>query len=160
MFEIIITIFVALIMLSIYRVYRSSDMAQDTAKIKQESIEFLATNLVKDDVEVTESGLQYTLLQEGTGNVHPSAKDQVKVHYEGTFIDGRIFDSSIKRGRPTTFGLNQVIKGWTEGLQLMVVGEKRRFYIPPNLAYGNRWSGNIPPFSTLIFDVELLAIKR
>jgi peptidylprolyl isomerase len=156
---IIIAIILALILLSVYRVYKSSDMAQNNAEHKQASIDFMVANADKEDVETTQSGLQHTLLQAGTGSVHPTAKDKVQVHYEGTFIDGRIFDSSVKRGKPTTFGLNQVIKGWTEGLQLMVVGEKRRFYIPAKLGYGNRWTGNIPPGSTLIFDVELLAIN-
>ena len=111
-------------------------------------------------MKVTESGLQYTVLHEGTGSVHPRAKDEVKVSYEGRFIDGRIFDSSIKRGKPAKFGLNKVIKGWTEGLQLMVVGEKVRFFVPAGLGYGNRWTGSIPPGATLIFDVELLAISE
>ena len=90
----------------------------------------------------------------------PQATDRVKVHYHGTLIDGTVFDSSIERGEPAEFGLNQVIKGWTEGLQLMPVGSKFRFYIPQELGYGERATGSIPPYSTLIFDVELLEILK
>ena len=98
-------------------------------------------------------------LTAGTGSEHPSAFSKVKVHYHGTLVDGTVFDSSVDRGEPISFGLNQVIKGWTEGVQLMVVGEKTRFYIPSNLAYGNSATGKITPGSLLIFDVELLAIN-
>jgi FKBP-type peptidyl-prolyl cis-trans isomerase FklB len=105
------------------------------------------------------SGLQYQVLKEGNGR-KPKATDQVKCHYEGTLIDGTMFDSSIKRGEPATFPLNQVIAGWTEGLQLMQVGAKYRFFIPYNLGYGERGAGaSIPPYSTLIFDVELIEVK-
>jgi FKBP-type peptidyl-prolyl cis-trans isomerase len=106
----------------------------------------------------TESGLQYVILTEADGP-KPKATDQVKVNYVGTLIDGTEFDSSIKRGQPATFPLNRVIKGWTEGLQLMSVGSKYRFFIPPNLAYGERGSGpKIGPNAALIFEVELLEI--
>ena len=98
------------------------------------------------------------MLQTGTGTEHPSPVSKVTVHYEGKLLDGMVFDSSVARGKPIAFGLNQVIKGWTEGVQLMVVGEKTRFFIPPDLAYGDRATGPIPPGSTLIFDVELLDI--
>jgi FKBP-type peptidyl-prolyl cis-trans isomerase FklB len=105
------------------------------------------------------SGLQYQVLKEGNGR-KPKATDQVKCHYEGTLIDGTMFDSSIKRGEPATFPLNQVIAGWTEGLQLMQEGAKYRFFIPYNLGYGERGAGaSIPPYSTLIFDVELIEVK-
>lgn len=120
---------------------------------------FLTENAKDPDVSTTESGLQYKVLQQGTGDVHPSASDNVKVHYHGTLIDGRVFDSSVDRGEPISFGLNQVIKGWTEGVQLMVVGEKRRLFIPSELAYGQSGTGIITPGSTLIFDVELLEIN-
>jgi len=156
---IIIAVVVGLVLLSVYRVYTSSGMAEDNTQTKQAGLDFLTDNQQKEAVEVTPSGLQHSLLEAGTGTQHPTAKDIVEVHYEGWLIDGTVFDSSIKRGKPASFGLNQVIKGWTEGLQLMVEGEKRRFYIPAKLAYGSRWMGNIPPGSTLIFDVELLAIK-
>ncbi len=122
--------------------------------------EFLAANKEKEGVITTDSGLQYLLLQEGTGSEHPGPSDRVKVHYHGTLIDGTVFDSSVQRGEPIEFGLHQVIKGWTEGLQLMVVGQKARLFIPSELAYGNRAAGIIKPGSTLIFDVELLAINE
>ena len=126
---------------------------------KAEGEAFLETNKLKDGVIVTESGLQYEVLKEGKGP-KPSATDRVKVHYHGTLIDGTVFDSSVERGEPIVFGLNQVIKGWTEGVQLMPVGSKYRFYIPQELGYGSREAGKIPPYSTLIFEVELLGIEK
>lgn len=119
---------------------------------------FLAENNKADGVLTTASGLQYLVLEGGTGTTHPTATDKVEVHYHGTLLDGTVFDSSVDRGEPIVFGLNQVIPGWTEGLQLMVEGEKARFFIPSHLAYGNRAAGKIAPGSTLIFDVELIAI--
>jgi len=127
--------------------------------IKSGSV-FLAKNAQTEGVKTSASGLQYLVLTEGTGSEHPKASDKVKVHYHGTLIDGSVFDSSVDRGEPISFGLNQVIKGWTEGLQLMVVGEKIRLFIPSDLGYGNRESGPIPPGSVLIFDVELLGINE
>ncbi len=118
---------------------------------------FLVANQAKEGVIVTESGLQYEVLVEGNG-AKPEATDKVRVHYHGTLIDGTVFDSSVERGEPTEFGLNQVIPGWTEGLQLMGVGGKYRFTIPAELGYGDRAAGSIPPGSVLIFDVELLEI--
>jgi FKBP-type peptidyl-prolyl cis-trans isomerase len=107
----------------------------------------------------TASGLKYQVLKRGTGTVSPKATDTVKVHYEGKLLDGTVFDSSIARGQPVSFPLNGVIPGWTEGLQLMKVGDKFKFEIPPNLAYGaNSPSPAIPPNSTLVFEVELLGI--
>jgi len=120
---------------------------------------FLAENAKKEGVHTTDSGLQYQVLQKGDGESHPSANSTVTVHYHGTLIDGTVFDSSVNRGQTISFGLNQVIPGWTEGVQLMVVGDKMRFFIPSNLAYGNRSAGVIKPGSTLIFDVELFAIQ-
>ncbi len=122
--------------------------------------EFLANNKDNEGVKTTPSGLQYKVLAEGTGDAHPEPTDRVKVHYHGTLLDGTVFDSSVDRGEPISFGLNQVIRGWTEGLQLMVVGEKTRLFIPSELAYGNRSAGKITPGSTLIFDVELLGISK
>ncbi|MEH6448929.1 MAG: FKBP-type peptidyl-prolyl cis-trans isomerase [Oleispira sp.] len=122
-------------------------------------VEFLAENKNKEGVVETESGLQYLQLQAGTGTEHPQAKTKVLAHYHGTLIDGTVFDSSVDRGQPLDFGLNQVIRGWTEGLQLMVVGEKMRLFIPSKLAYGSRPAGSIPGGSVLIFEVELIAIN-
>jgi FKBP-type peptidyl-prolyl cis-trans isomerase FklB len=111
-------------------------------------------------MRATPSGLKYQVLKHGTGTVSPKATDTVKVHYEGKLLDGTVFDSSIARGQPISFPLNGVIAGWTEGLQLMKVGDKFKFEIPPNLAYGaNSPSSAIPPNSTLIFEVELLGIQ-
>jgi peptidylprolyl isomerase len=134
---------------------------EEIAANKKAGAEFMQTNKTAEGVKATNSGLQYLMLQEGTGTEHPSATDQVKVHYEGKLLDGTVFDSSVKRGKPISFGLNQVIKGWTEGVQLMVVGETTRFTIPADLAYGNKGAGgDIPGGSTLIFDVELLGINE
>ena len=127
---------------------------------KQKGAEYLAANRNLEGVETTESGLQYKVLQQGTGHQYPTATDTVKVHYHGTLLDGSVFDSSVERGEPIEFSLHQVIKGWTEGLQLMVVGEKTRLFIPSELAYGDRAAGTIGPGSTLIFDVELLGINQ
>ena len=130
--------------------------AGKVAKAAGES--FLTENAKKEGVVVLPSGLQYQVLKEGNGK-KPSATDQVKCHYEGTLIDGTIFDSSYQRNEPATFGLNQVIAGWTEGVQLMSEGAKYRFFIPYNLAYGERGAGaQIPPFAALVFDVELLKV--
>jgi len=120
---------------------------------------FLAENGKKEGVVTLPSGLQYQVLEEGNGK-KPSATDQVVCHYEGTLIDGTVFDSSYQRNQPATFGLNQVIAGWTEGVQLMQEGAKYRFFIPYNLAYGERGAGaQIPPFAALVFDVELIEVK-
>ena len=120
---------------------------------------FLAENAKKEGVITLPSGLQYQVLKEGNGK-RPSATDQVVCHYEGTLIDGTVFDSSYKRKEPATFGLNQVIAGWTEGVQLMQEGAKYRFFIPYGLAYGERGAGaQIPPFAALVFDVELIQVK-
>lgn len=136
---------------------RKSEEQAKNAKAEGEN--FLAENGKKEGVVVLPSGLQYQVLREGNGN-KPSATDQVECHYEGTLINGQVFDSSYKRGQTATFGLNQVIKGWTEGLQLMQEGAKYRFFIPYYLAYGAQGAGqNIPPYATLIFDVELVKVK-
>ena len=120
---------------------------------------FLAENGKKDGIVTLPSGLQYQVLKEGNGK-KPSSTDQVVCHYEGTLIDGTVFDSSYQRNQPATFGLNQVIAGWTEGVQLMQEGAKYRFFIPYKLAYGERGAGaQIPPFAALVFDVELIEVK-
>lgn len=128
-------------------------------KNKSEGAAFLARNKAEKGVFTTSSGLQYMVLRQGAGQ-RPRATDQVRVNYQGTLLDGTVFDSSYERGQPTEFGLNQVISGWTEGLTLMPVGAKYRFWIPGDLAYGAKGmpQGGIGPNSTLVFDVELLAI--
>jgi len=129
------------------------------AKVKKEGEDFLAANKLKDSVTTTASGLQYKILREGTGKA-PAETSTVTVHYRGKLINGVVFDESYGRGEPTTFALNQVIKGWTEGLQLMKEGAKFEFYIPNNLAYGERQAGQIiMPGAALVFEVELIAVK-
>jgi FKBP-type peptidyl-prolyl cis-trans isomerase FklB len=127
-------------------------------KLKRDAEQFLAENQSREGVITTESGLQYEVVKLGTG-IKPTIHDEVKVHYHGTMIDGTVFDSSVERGEPITFALTQVIPGWTEGLQLMPVGSKFIFYIPYNLGYGEQQVGPIAPYSTLIFEVELLDIE-
>ena len=130
-----------------------------SAAAKAEGENFLAENGKKEGVVTLPSGLQYTVLREGNGK-RPSATDTVECDYEGTLINGKVFDSSYRRGEHATFPLNQVIAGWTEGLQLMQEGAKYRFFIPYNLAYGERGAGrDIPPYAALIFDVELHKVK-
>lgn len=125
---------------------------------KAEGEKYLAENAKKEGVVVLPSGLQYQVLQEGTGK-KPKATDQVKCHYEGMLVDGTMFDSSVQRGEPATFPLNGVIAGWTEGLQLMAEGAKYRFFIPYHLGYGEHGAGaSIPPFAALVFDVELIEV--
>lgn len=126
---------------------------------KAEGEKFLAENAKREGVKVTPSGLQYEILEPSLGQ-KPKATDTVRVHYEGTLIDGTVFDSSYRRGESITFPLNGVIKGWTEGLQLMSIGSKYKFFIPYQLAYGERGAGqSIPPYAALIFTVELLGIE-
>ena len=136
--------------------------AELEAKMNAENIEkgkaFLAENAKKEGIITLPSGLQYQVITEGNGK-KPSATDRVKCHYEGTLIDGTLFDSSIKRGQPAVFGVNQVIKGWVEALQLMSEGAKWRLFIPSELGYGAQQAGEmIPPHSTLIFEVELIEV--
>lgn len=126
---------------------------------KEEGVQFLVENKRKENVVELPSGLQYEVITEGDGE-SPKETDTVECHYHGTLIDGTVFDSSVQRGQPATFGVNQVIKGWVEALQLMKVGSKWRLFVPSNLAYGEQGAGNdIQPNSTLIFEVELLGIK-
>jgi FKBP-type peptidyl-prolyl cis-trans isomerase len=127
--------------------------------LKEKGEKFLAENAKKEGVVTTASGLQYEVITEGQG-AQPAATDEVTVHYHGTFIDGNVFDSSVERGTPSTFPLNGVIKGWTEGVQLMKVGSKYRFFIKPELAYGPQGRQGIPPHSVLIFEVELISITE
>lgn len=135
---------------------RKNEIAAANLKAGQD---FLEANKKKEGVTALPSGLQYEVITQGSGN-KPSATSNVTCHYHGTLIDGTVFDSSVKRGQPATFPLNMVIKGWTEGLQLMPVGSKYRFFIPPGLGYGDRQMGHhIGPNSTLVFEVELLGIS-
>lgn len=127
----------------------------------KEGKDFLAANAKKPGVVSLPSGLQYEIMTKGPGGAKPKATDKVKTHYHGMLTNGNVFDSSVQRGEPISFGLNQVIKGWTEGLQLMSVGDKYRFFIPYDLAYGDRGAGGlIPPYAALIFEVELLGINE
>jgi len=132
--------------------------SQDATTNIEKGAAYLEGNAQREEVITTASGLQYEVLVKSDNTDHPGPSDKVKVHYHGTLIDGTVFDSSVERGDPISFGLNQVIKGWTEGVQLMSIGDKFRFFIPHDLAYGKRRAGTIGPGSTLIFDVELLAI--
>lgn len=137
-------------------------MNEERAKRGKAEVErgrvFLENNGKRDGVVTTKSGLQYEVLSEGSGR-HPKSTDKVQCHYEGRLIDDTVFDSSYRRGEPAVFGLNQVIAGWTEGLQLMGEGAKYRFYIPYLLGYGENGAGEmIPPYATLVFDVELLKV--
>lgn len=156
MFKIIILVIIAL---AIFYFIRSSGNSKAAEANVEAGRLFLESNQSVEGVQTTDSGLQYLVLQQGSGEVHPTATSRVRVHYHGTLLDGTVFDSSVDRGESIAFGLNQVIPGWTEGVQLMVVGEKTRFFIPSHLAYGNRSTGSIAPGSTLIFDVELLDIE-
>ena len=142
---------------------KQAEKAKENAKKFEANIatgkKFLEDNKKRPGVVTTASGLQYEVMKAGTG-AKPAATDQVTVHYEGTLLDGSIFDSSVKRGQPATFPLNRVIPGWTEGVQLMQVGSKYKFFIPSELAYGDQGAGeDIAPHSTLIFEVELLKIN-
>lgn len=126
-----------------------------------ESEKFLAENTKKPGVTTTESGLQYEIIKKGDGKLMPELTDKVRTHYHGMLLDGSVFDSSVDRGEPISFPLNRVIKGWQEGLQLMAVGDKFRFFIPSDLAYGERGGGDvIPPHAALIFEVELLGVNE
>ncbi len=138
--------------------YFENKAKEDAKGAIEASANYLKENGTRQGVTTTKSGLQYEILQEGEGK-SPKATDKVRCHYEGRLIDGTVFDSSYQRGEPADFGLNQVIPGWTEGVQLMKEGAKFRFHIPYLLAYGERGAGSqIPPYSTLVFDVELIKV--
>jgi FKBP-type peptidyl-prolyl cis-trans isomerase FklB len=147
---------------TIMEVYQAKAEEEQNAQAKiagEAGYTFLQENAKKEGVQVTESGLQYEIIQAGEGQC-PTAENEVTVHYEGTTIEGKIFDSSVQRGEKISFGLGQVIKGWTEGLQLMNCGAKFKFYIPQELAYGAQGAGaDIAPFAALIFTVELFSFK-
>lgn len=145
-----------------YQTQLQEQESAQTGELAQKNLEageeFLAENAERDGVETTDSGLQYEILEEGDGE-KPSGEDRVQVHYTGELISGEVFDSSRERGEPVTFGLNQVIPGWTEGLQLMSEGSRAKLYIPAELAYGPGGNQRIGPNETLVFDVELLEIN-
>ena len=145
---------------SVFNEKREQNKAVKMAKATEAGRKFLAENAKKEGVVTTPSGLQYKVLTQGTGEI-PQRTDKVKVHYEGRLIDGTVFDASAKHGtEPATFRADQVIKGWTEALTMMPVGSKWELYIPQDLAYGERQAGQIPPYSTLIFQVELVGIDK
>ena len=153
------TVMDATVSREVLTVYFNRIKEAQAKEVGKEGAEFLEENAKRSSVKTTASGLQYEVITEGSG-AKPTAADKVKVHYVGTLINGTEFDSSIKRGEPITFPLSGVIPGWTEGLQLMTVGSKYKFFIPYNLAYGERGQGQtIPPYATLIFEVELLDIN-
>lgn len=148
---------IALIVFMFKRNSNNKEIALDNMRI---GAEFLAKNKTVNGVVETPSGLQYFVMNKGDGTENPTANAKVEVHYHGTLLDGNVFDSSVDRGQSISFGLNQVIKGWTEGVQLMVVGDKFKFFIPADLGYGENAAGKIAPGSLLIFEVELLAIQQ
>lgn len=144
---------------SIIQDYMKNKQEEGSKELRKDGEDFLAENAKRSEVKVTDSGLQYEILKEGTGG-SPSATETVEVHYHGTLIDGTVFDSSVERGQTIEFPLNRVIPGWTEGVQLMKEGAKYRFFIPYDLAYGPQGSApKIPPYAALIFDVELFDVK-
>ncbi len=142
-----------------YSRYSSNKRAAEAVENLASGQAFLTQNKTAEEIIETESGLQYQILERGKETEHPSESSEVTVHYHGTLLDGTVFDSSVQRNKPISFGLNQVIKGWTEGVQLMVVGDKFKFFIPSELGYGEQTAGKITPNSVLVFEVTLLAIK-
>ena len=146
--------------MSILQEFFGKLQAEKSAKANEAGKTYLAENAKKEGVTTTESGLQYEVINSGKG-AKPNPSDQVTVHYHGTLLDGTVFDSSVDRGEPATFGVTQVIKGWTEALQLMSIGDKWKLTIPSDLAYGDQGAGGmIGPGATLVFEVELLGIKN
>jgi FKBP-type peptidyl-prolyl cis-trans isomerase len=157
MINIILTIIIVFFCFLIFK--NSKKAKQQAAANAQIGADFLAANVKTAGVVETDSGLQYKIVHQGESEQKPTLNSKVNVHYHGTLIDGTVFDSSVERDAPISFGLNQVIKGWTEGLQLMSPGDKYIFYVPHQLAYGEKRVGSIPPASVLVFEVELLAIE-
>lgn len=146
---------------TMFRNHLTNIQTKKTEMAKAEGEAFLAANKVKDGIRSTDSGLQYEVLKKGEGRMHPELTDKVKVHYHGMLIDGTVFDSSVDRGESISFELNRVIEGWQEGVQLMTVGDKFKFFIPSDLAYGPKGAGAlIGPHAALIFEVELLGINE
>ena len=157
MFKFIIIVLILILAFFIFQRMNSGKNASENIQLGEV---YLAANATQEGVFSTESGMQYIVLEKGEGTVHPTADSNVEVHYHGALMDGTVFDSSVDRGKTISFGLKQVILGWTEGLQLMVEGDKFRFYIPSKLAYGNKGVRQIPAGSLLIFDVELIKINN
>lgn len=153
---IVLIVVIALAIFYFTRQFNNKKVALENNAI---ATDFLAKNLGNKEVIETASGLQYQVLHKGEAVEHPRASSTVTVHYHGLLMDGTVFDSSVERDEPISFSLNQVISGWTEGVQLMVVGDKFKFFIPSALGYGDRATGKITPGSLLIFEVELLAIQ-
>ena len=149
---------VAIALIAFYFIKNAKDKKASLQNIEIGN-SFLTANKANPGVVETASGLQYQIVKKGDGSVHPSAKSTVKVHYHGTLLDGTVFDSSVERNEPISFPLNRVIKGWTEGLQLMVAGDTFKFFIPSDLAYGNAATGKIKPGSVLVFEVDLLEVQ-
>jgi peptidylprolyl isomerase len=148
-----------IIVIAIFFFVKNSNNKKVAAENVTAGKAFLAKNKANEGIIETASGLQYQVLQKGNGVENPKASSTVKVHYHGSLLDSTVFDSSVERGEPISFPLNRVISGWTEGLQLMVVGDKFKFFIPSELGYGNSAAGKITPGSLLIFEVELLDIQ-
>ena len=149
---------VAIALIAFYFIKNAKDKKASLQNIEIGN-SFLTANKANPGVVETASGLQYQIVKKGDGSVHPSANSTVKVHYHGTLLDGTVFDSSVERNEPISFPLNRGIKGWTEGLQLMVAGDTFKFFIPSDLAYGNAATGKIKPGSVLIFEVDLLEVQ-
>lgn len=154
----IVLVLVVILVVS-YFFYKSGNKSEQAEQNLKAGQVFLLNNKNNESTVETASGLQYQIIKKGDGDISPTATDTVLVHYHGTLIDGTVFDSSVERGKPISFRLNQVISGWTEGLQLMSIGDTYTFFIPPQLAYGNRSAGKIGPQSTLVFEVELLDVN-
>ncbi|MBL4899736.1 MAG: FKBP-type peptidyl-prolyl cis-trans isomerase [Colwellia sp.] len=152
----VVLVVIALAIFFFMRNSNNKKLAIENIAIGQD---FLITNKIVEGVAETASGLQYQVLQRGKETEHPTASSKVMVHYHGTLLDSTVFDSSVERDQPISFGLNQVISGWTEGVQLMVVGDKFKFFIPSALGYGDKAAGKIAPGSLLIFEVTLLEIQ-
>ena len=154
----IILIVVALVLALVF--FRGGQKQKQVAQYNRvQAADFLKENEKREEVHKTDSGLQYEVITETEKGASPKPSSRVKVHYHGTLLDGTVFDSSVNRGDPISFGLNQVIPGWTEGLQLMTEGDKYRFWIGPDLGYGDRGAGQIEPGSLLVFEVELLNVE-
>ena len=152
-------VLVVVIALAVFFFMKNSNNEKVAVENNAIGKDFLTKNKMVEGIVETASGLQYQVLQQGEGTEHPSVSSKVKVHYHGSLLDGTVFESSVDSGNPISFGLNQVISGWTEGVQLMVVGDKFKFFIPSKLGYGNKSAGKIAPGSLIVFEVELLEIK-